>query len=180
MNDQYTMEEPGSGASVRPIAMRYGLLTGLVSVIYSFILFIGGLSENTALSSLSYVFLIGGIVLAHKHFKKENGGYLTYGQGLGIGSLLSVVVGLMSGIFMYIYIKFIDGSVMDTIRDKQLAELEKRNMSEEQIEQAMAMAGKFMSPEMMVVYVVVGTLLMGFLLSLIISAITKHTQPAYE
>jgi hypothetical protein len=53
-------------------------------------------------------------------------------------------------------------------------------MSEEQIEQAMAMAGKFMSPEMMVVYVVVGTLLMGFLLSLIISAITKHTQPAYE
>lgn len=179
MNDQYAME-PTNDASVRPVAMRYGLLTGLVTVIYSFILLIAGLSENKALSSLSYVFLIVGIVLAHKHFKKENGGYLTYGQGLGIGSLLSVVVGLLSGIFMYIYIKFIDSSFLDTMREMQIAELEKRNMSDEQIEQAMAMAGKFMSPEVIAVSIILVTLLMGFLFSLIISAITKHTQPAYE
>jgi hypothetical protein len=179
MNDQYAME-PTSGARIRPVALRYGLLTGLVSVIYSLILFIAELSENTAFSSLTYVFLIVGIVLAHKHFKKENGDYLSYGQGLGLGSLLSMVVGLMSGIFMYIYIKFIDSSLLENIRDKQLAELEKRNMSEEQIEQAMSITDKMMGPEMMVVFVIVGTLFAGFLLSLIISAITKHTRPEYE
>jgi hypothetical protein len=179
MNDPYPME-PSSRASVKPVALRYGLLTGLVTVIYSVLLFITELSDNAAVSSLTYVFLVAGIVMAHKHFKKENGNDLTYGQGLGIGSLLSLIVGLMSGIFMYIYIKFIDDSFLDTVRDKQIAELEKRNMSEEQIEQAMAITDKMMGPEIMVVSVILVTLLAGFLLSLIISAITKHTRPDYE
>jgi hypothetical protein len=179
MNEQYTMESAG-GASVKSVALRYGLLTGLVTVIYSFILFITELSENKALSFASYIILIVGIVLAHKHFKQEHSGYMTYGQGLGIGSLLSVVVGLMSGIFMYIYIKFIDSSFMERMREMQIAELEKRNMSDEKIEQAMAITDKMMSPEMMVVWAIVGTLFLGFLLSLVIAAITKHTRPEYE
>jgi hypothetical protein len=179
MNEQYTLE-PTSAASVKSVALRYGLLTGLVTVIYSFILYVSGYSENKGLSLLGTVILIGGIVLAHKYFKKENGGFMRYGQGLGIGSLVSVVVGLMSGIFMYIYIKFIDSGYLDKIRETQIAELEKRNMSEEQIEQAMAITKKMMNPEMMVVWAVIGTLFIGFFLSLIISAITKHTRPEYE
>jgi hypothetical protein len=179
MNEQYTLE-PTSGTSVKSVAIRYGLLTGFVSVIYSFILFVGNLSENKILSSLSYVILIVGIILAHKHFKRENGGYMSFGQGLGIGSLLSVILGVMSGIFMYIYMKFIDSSFLERMREMQVAELEKRNMSDEQIEQAMAITDKMMGPEMMVVWAIVATLLMGFLLSLIISAITKRTRPDYE
>jgi membrane glycosyltransferase len=179
MNEQYTLE-PANSTSVKSVAIRYGLLTGFVTVIYSFILFVGNLSENKILSSLSYVILIVGIILAHKHFKKENGGYMSFGQGLGIGTLLSVILGLMSGIFMYIYIKFIDSSFLERMREMQVAELEKRNMSDEQIEQAMAITDKMMGPEMMVVWAIVATLVMGFLLSLIISAITKHTRPDYE
>lgn len=172
--------EPASSASVRAVAIRYGLLTGFVSVIFSFILFVTEQSQNTVLSSLSYVIMIGGIILAHKHFKKENDGYMTYGQGLGIGTLLSTILGLLSGIFMYIYIKFIDSSFLERMRDMQIAELEKRNMSDEQIEQAMAITDKMMGAEMMVVWAVVASVLMGFLFSLVIAAITKRTRPEYE
>lgn len=179
MNEQYTLD-PTSNTSVKSVAIRYGLLTGFISVIYSFILFVADLSENKILSSLSYVILIVGIIVAHKHFKKENGGYMTYGQGLSIGSLLSIILGLMSGIFMYIYIKFIDSAFLERMREMQVAELEKRNMSDEQIEKAMAITDKMMGPEMLVIWAIVGTLLMGFILSLIISAITKHTRPEYE
>jgi hypothetical protein len=179
MNDPYTLEPTGN-TSVKSVAIRYGLITGFVTVIYSFILFIAEVSENQALTSASYLILIVGIVLAHQHFKKENGGYMRYSQGLGIGSLLSVIVGLLSGIFMYIYIKFIDSSTMERMRDIQVAELEKRNMTEEQIEQAMAITDKMMGPEMLVVWVIVGTLFLGFILSLIIAAITKRTRPEYE
>jgi Protein of unknown function (DUF4199) len=179
MNEQYTLE-PATGASVKSVALRYGLMAGFVTVIYSFILYIGDLSQNKVLSMLGTIILIGGIVLAHKHFKKENAGFMSYGQGLGIGSLVSAVVGLMSGIFMYIYIKFIDSAFLENMREVQIAELEKRNMSDEQIEQAMAMTDKMMNAEMMVVWSVVGTVLIGFFLSLIIAAITKHTRPEYE
>jgi hypothetical protein len=119
---------------------------------------VADLAQNQALTYISYLILIVGIVLAHQQFKKENGGYMRYGQGLGIGSLLSIIVGVLSGIFMYIYIKFIDSTFLDRMRDIQIAQLEKRNMSEEQIEQAMAVTSKMMGPEMMVVWAIVGTL----------------------
>ncbi|MGV3640115.1 MAG: DUF4199 domain-containing protein [Adhaeribacter sp.] len=179
MNDQYTLEHPGN-ESAMSVALRYGLLTGFVSVIFSLVLYVTGLSENKLVSALGFIILIAGIVMAHQYYKKENGGYMTYGQGLGIGSLLSVIVGVMSGIFVYIYIKFIDSAYLERIRDMQMAELEKRNMSEEQMEQAMAVTDKLMGAEMMVVWSIVGSLLMGFLFSLIIAALTKRTRPAYE
>ncbi|MGV3505584.1 MAG: DUF4199 domain-containing protein [Adhaeribacter sp.] len=179
MNENYSLEQAGT-ESVTSVALRYGLLTGFISVIYSLILYVSGLSENKLISGLGFLILIGGIVMAHTYFKKENGGYMTYGQGLGIGSLLSVIVGVMSGIFMYIYIKFIDSAYLERIRDMQMAELEKRNMSEEQMEHAMAMTDKLMGPEMLVVWSIIGSLLMGFLISLLISAFTKRTRPEYE
>jgi hypothetical protein len=179
MNEQYTLE-PTSGTSVKAVAIRYGLLTGFVTVIYSFILYVAEQSENKALSFVSALILIAGIYLAHKHFKKENDGYMTYGQGLSLGALLSIIVGLLSGIFTYIYLKFIDSTYLERIREMQIVALEKQNRSDEEIEQAMSIMDMLMKPEMMVVWAVVGTLLLGFLLSLVIAAITKHTRPDYE
>ncbi len=180
MNEDFTPINSKS-VSTSSVAVRYGIITGIVSIIYSLILFITELNfKQQALSWISFIILIGGIVMAHRHFKSENGGFMRYGQGLGIGSILSAVVGLLGGIFMYIYIKVIDSSFMERMKEMQIAELEKKNMSEEQMEQAMSMTEKFTGPEMMVVWSIVGTLLMGFLFSLIISAITKHTRPEFE
>lgn len=168
------------GASVKSVAIRYGVITGIVSVIYTLFLYISELHTNTWLSLISTAILIVGIVLAHKYFKSANSGFMSYGQGLGIGSLLSVIVGVFTGIFMYVYLKFIDSTVIEKMQEAQYVEMEKRGMSEEQIEQAIQLSQKMTSPEMMVIWAILGTLFFGFILSLIISAITKHTRPDFE
>ena len=69
----------------RQIGLKYGLYVGLVLVIYSMVLQLTGLALNSTLSYLSYVILIVGIVLAHREYKQEGDGTLSFGQGITIG-----------------------------------------------------------------------------------------------
>ncbi|WP_051359829.1 DUF4199 domain-containing protein [Adhaeribacter aquaticus] len=180
MNENLPLDQP-AGNSPTGVAIRYGFFTSFLSVVYSLLLFVTGWNvTNQALTWISFLILGAGIFLAHNYFKSSGNGYMRYGQGIGIGSLLALVVGLISGIFTYVYVKFVDSGFMDRVKDMQVAQLEERGMSDEQIEQAMQMSEKFMGPEMMVVWSVLGTLFFGFLVSLVIAAITKNTKPEYE
>ena len=53
-------------------AMRYGIIVGLISVIYSFILAMLDETMNRGLGAIAYLFLIGGMVMAFKYFKSKN------------------------------------------------------------------------------------------------------------
>lgn len=162
------------------VGIRYGIITGFVSIIFSLILYMTGLHLNKGLSYLGMIIPVVGIVLAYKHFKSENAGYMSYAQGLGLGTTLAVVAGVLSSIFTYIYLKFIDGSIIEQIRNASVEELEKNGMSDEQIEQAMSMTESFTSPEMMFVFGIVGAAFWGFIVSLIVAAIMKNSRPEFE
>ncbi|MFC6996136.1 DUF4199 domain-containing protein [Rufibacter roseus] len=162
------------------VAIRYGLITGFVSIIFALILYVTQLNTNTALSWIGMLIPLAGIILAYKAFKNDNGGYMSYGQGLGIGTLLSTISGLLGGIFHYVYVSFIDAGVMTRMRDAQVLEMEKKGLSDEQIEQALGMAESFTGPTMMLVMSILGGALLGFLISLVVAAIMKNNQPEFE
>ncbi|WP_066506165.1 DUF4199 domain-containing protein [Rufibacter sp. DG15C] len=172
-----THEAPATTTSV---GLRYGLITGFISVIYSLILFVTEMNNNSALSYLSILILAGGIFFAYKHFKGMNGGFMSYGQGLGIGTVLSAVAGLLGGIFTFIYVKFVDTAFLQKVQDLQIAKMEEQGLSEAQIEKATEMAATFSGPGMMLVMGILGTLVIGFLVSLVMAAIMKRSQPEFE
>ena len=58
--------------------------------------------------------------------------------------------------------------------------MEEKGMDDAQIDQAMAMVEKFSGGALSTVFAVLGALLIGFILSLIISAITKNPRPEFE
>jgi hypothetical protein len=132
------------------------------------------------LGYINYALALGAIILAHKAFKENGDGFMTIGQGLGIGTLLSVISGVISAVFTYVYIKFVDDSILTKIKDMQIEEMEKRGMSDADIEQAMKIAGMFTSAEMMIVWIIVGMLFVGFILSLLVSLVTKKVNPNFE
>jgi hypothetical protein len=174
------METNTTPATTSSVGLRYGLLTGLVTVLVSF-----GLNvmhqESSPARYLSFAVLIGGLVLAMNYFKQHNQGFMSYGQGLGIGAVLSAVVGAISGIFAYVYMNFIDTDMLSRITEKMRADMEARGgVSDEQIDQAVAMSSKFMNGPVMVGAALLGTVLIGVLLSLVISAIIKNAQPEFE
>jgi hypothetical protein len=86
----------------------------------------------------------------------------------------------MGGLFSYIYIKFVDSTMMTKIIEMQRLELEKRNMSDEEIEQAIEMSSSFTTPEMILVMSIIGFFFTGFLISLVVAAAMRNARPEFE
>jgi hypothetical protein len=163
--------------SLRQIGIRYGLIVALVMVVYSLILQFAGLAMNRPLGFLTYAILIAGMVVAHNTFKRDGDGYMTLGQGISIGMWLTLVAGVISSVFSYLYLKFIDDSVIQTAMDEAITQMEERGMPDDQIDQAMKITEKFMQPGAMMLIALVTMLILGFIISLVVSAITRKTNP---
>lgn len=162
------------------VALRYGLLTGLAGVIFSFIIFLMQ-ADQSPIRWLGLAITVGGMVLAHNQFKRSNGGYMDYSEGLGIGTLMGMVGGVINTLFNYVYLTFIDPEYMGRALDIARAKMEEKgNMTDEQIDQAMMYAAKFSSGGWMLLFGLLGSLLFAFLISLVVSAITKNSKPQFE
>jgi hypothetical protein len=162
--------------TVKQVGIRYGIYLAIIAIIYTTLLQIMNMAANQSLGYISYIFVIIAIILAHRDYKKSNE-FMSYGQGISISMISITISTVVSTIFMYLYIKFIDNSMLELIKQQSEAKMQQRGMSDEQIEQAMAISSKFMTPEMILVFGILGGLLIGFIISLIITAITKKTAP---
>ncbi len=162
--------------TVKKVGIKYGIYLTLISIIYTLILHIFDLAANQSLGYAGFVFLIIALVLAHKEYKEDND-YMSYSQGLGISMIIISINAVVSSIFSYIYIKFIDDSMLESIREQAMIEMEQRGMSDSQIERAMEMQATFTSPEMILVFGIIGSIFIGFIIALIITAITKKSRP---
>ena len=171
--------QPTAPVSTTSVALRYGLLTGLVSIIFSLIQFMTH-TDQSPLRWLGLIISIVGITLAHKEFKQRGDGFMSYGQGLGIGTLLSLIAGLMSAVFFYVYVTAIDATFVDHIMEVQRQQMEAKGLEEAQIDNAMEMSKPFMSPGVMSLFVILFSAFFGFIIALIVSAFTKNTRPEFE
>lgn len=171
-----TMEE--RNVSPASTGFKFGLIAGAVLVIYSLILILTEQFNNVPLSLLSYVLLIGLIVFAHKNFKEENNGFMTYGQGLGIGALLSMVAGFITGAFTFLYFRYIDDSAIVRQLEDMRYKFEDAGMDDAQIDQMIEMQEKIMPYSPLIGAFTM--LVIGFILTLIIAAFTKKEKSEFE
>jgi hypothetical protein len=162
------------------VGMRYGVLVGLISIIISFGLNVSHLEQSPA-KWLTVVVLIVGTVMAQKFFRQANEGFMSYGQGLGVGIVLAGVSAVLSAIFSYLYTTVIDPDMTARILDKARSDMEARgNMSDAQIDQAMHWTSMFMQGPALIGIVLVGGLLTGLIVSLITAAVLKNPKPEFE
>lgn len=175
------MQTTTPAVSTSSVAVRYGLLTGLISIIYLFLTFATGQVANQVLQWVGIIIPIGGIYLAHRAFKKLNGGFMSYGEGLGIGTVLSLVSGIVSALFNYVYKAFIDPDVQTQTMDAMRKKFEEKGgMTDAQIDQTLSMTAKFSTGPIGLAIGIVGALIMGVLISLVVAAFTKNPKPEFE
>jgi hypothetical protein len=151
--------------------VKYGLLTAIASILYIVVLHFAGQITNNLLMALALLLLIGGIILAHLSYKKANQGEMSYGKGLLIGTILSLVAAIVTRIYLYIHIKFIDTELLDYYAETQSMAFEQRGMDPEQIDAVIS--GPMFSAEGFVLMGLAFYFIVGVILSLIIAAITK-------
>lgn len=168
-------------ASTTSVGLRYGLLIGLLSVLISFVSYTMQWQDSWAVRIISLAVSIGGIAFAQREFKLRNAGFMSFGQGVGVGTVAACVMGLLSAIFIYFYLSVIAPEMIAQLLEKARQGMEaKNNLSDEQIEQGMAMTAKFMKPPFMAGSTLVGSIIFGLIISLITSAFIKNAKPEFE
>ncbi len=172
--------EVEESSTVKSVSKKWGIINGLLSIAFFIIIDISGLAGNQSVSYIGY--LIFGVIvyLAHKEFKSEGDGYMSYGQGLGIGTLTMVISSIISSAFFFIYVSFLSNTFVEAIKEKSIMDMEDRGMSDAEIEQAMEFTEVFMSPAGMSIMGLVFAVFFGFIISLVISAITKNQSPEFS
>ncbi len=169
-------------ATTMSVGIRYGLIQGLVSIAYFVGLNVAGVDMTQGVGRwASLIFSLAIIFLAHKYYKENGDGYMSIGQGTGIGFWLSIVASVISSVFTFIYIKFIDTSYIEQLLDKTRENMAAQGgMSNDQIDAAMDMTSKFMTPTMLLIFGIVFGIIILVICSLVISLFTKKNNPDLE
>jgi Protein of unknown function (DUF4199) len=171
-------ENVESTVTTRSVGLRYGFIMAVIAIFYFVALDVAGVDMTQGFGRwASILFYVGIIVLAQKHYKDNGSGFMSYGEGLGISFWISLITSVVSSIFTFVYIKFIDSGFLEKIMDQQRAAMEDQGLSEDQIDQAMKMAARFTTPEMMLVFGILGGVFMIMVVGLIVTIFTQKKNP---
>lgn len=168
-------------ASLKKIALNFGVLLALLSIVLQVISFVldAHIDRPWWLTILQLVISIGVLVYGIKAFKNDNAGFLTIAQALKTGLAISLVAGIISVIFNYIFINYIDPDfiqkTLDFSREQMITDFP--NMTKEQIENSLEISAKFMTPTIMSAMGILATLFFGFIISLVAGMILKKNPP---
>ena len=168
-------------ASVKPsrLGLNYGVLLGLIMssvfMLQQFLPFI----TPSILSYINIVLLTGGLIAVPVIFKRQNEGYMSFGQGLGSNSILILMSTVISSVLIYVYVKFIDDYYLAMIKEERLNVL-KAKMPESQAEQLIENSGQFFNAEFIMIPLVISKFVIGFVLALIIVAILMKKRAELE
>lgn len=170
--NQLAENEPGQ-PTVRSVGLKYGLISAILSIVFFLILTLSGQNAfDNKWSWISITFSVVILILGQKNFKDEGDGFMSYGQGVGIGFWISLTAVVMGGLFTYVYANIIDPATMEAFYDKQYEQMEMNGMGDEQIEMAIGWTKKLFWP----MYVFFG-ILFGVLVALIVTIFTQKKAP---
>lgn len=183
-----TLDNPGidpQTASMNATITRYGLIGGLVFIVYALIGILTGISSpgagfgmlglNLVISLVLYVGLM--VVAVRFHRDKELGGFIAFGRAFAVAFLVALIAGLLSQLFSFVYMNYIDPEYLKSITEDMEGMYERLGMNEEQIEAAMEQLSKSMTPSRMLIQGLIYQVVMGGIVAAIVAAVMKKNRP---
>ena len=168
--------------SVWQATLNSGLILGLALVIYTLLLYFLDQTFNKTLGYISILIIIVGLILGIKAFRDDSrGGLMSYGQGVGAGTIIGLYAGIIGAIFTFLLYKVIDPDLMGkllTFTEENL--VESGRVPEEMIEQTMEIQKKFMTPWIMSVMSIINYVFFGVVVSLIASIFLKKEGNPFQ
>ena len=160
-------------------ALTYGHILGAVSVIYAFMLYSmdmhyqGGASVMLISLGLS----LAALIFAMIQFKKANNGFMSFGQALKIGVGVCLIGGIIGIVFNQIMANVIDPEMMNKAMEYQRDQLmETTALTGDQIDAQMEMGKKFQTTSMQILFGLIISVVLGFVLSLIPALVLKKQE----
>ena len=154
-------------ASVKKIALPYGLLLALTTIVLSVIVYVMGMTYDQPWwqNLLNFAAMLGFIVYGIKAYKNDNAGYLSLGEALKMGLAIALVAGLIGSIFSYLFVTVIEPEFAVNMLEATRVNMINDNpeMTQDQMDMALGMTEKMMSPGILVAFSIIGSLFIGFI-----------------
>lgn len=164
------------------VALRFGVITTVVLIVYGLIGFVTGLTDPSKMSTavswinslITYAVIIGGIVMAVRHHRDEDQkGFITFGKAFGTGFKTTLVICITQAIWLYVFMSFIAPDMMDQILQASIDKAAEQGQDPEQVEAGMKMVSWMFTPPMMAAMAFITLTFMGTIFSLIVAAVMK-------
>src|SRR4030043_58991 len=156
--------------SVLVNALNWGVIIGLVSIVYSVILYMLNKTFSQALGYAGIIIIIAGLAFAMKSYRDNVlDGILPFGKAFGFGMLIVVVAGLLGAIFTYLLYAVIDTGLSEKMMEFTTEKMLKRGVPEAQLDLFLERAAKFQKPIPMAISGLIISVLGGVVLSLIMA-----------
>jgi hypothetical protein len=166
--------------------LLYGVLYGLTSIALTVIMYLAGIEVwMSKISYLGIVIPVAFAFLVAVQLKKQQGGYLEFSHSLKTIFKVMVIGLLLSMIFDYILLNYIDKpfneALMQATQEQMERELIKKGMSQEKIDEFLENIGNA-NKYALAVYGLTFAIrcILHFVLALVVSAIMKRKQPVFE
>lgn len=162
----------------------YALILTIAGAILHLLLFFTGfqtekLAVGQHLNWLGLIIMVVVLFLGIKAVREEAADKsLSYGKGVGTGALISLMSGLMSAVYNFIHFKFINTEFVDYQMELVRAKWEEAGMSATQMEQAEGITRAMMGPVAQAIWTPIMAVLIGTIVSLIVSAFLKRAASA--
>ena len=173
--------------SLRPVALRWGLILAGISALLTLIGFLTdtdpSMPDTGTAVKLLYGLLGFGIMIAcivaaiRQHRDKDLGGYITLGRALMVGLVTGLVAGVLGAVFFMLYATIINPDFTENMKDGMVAQWQAQGMSEEAIDQASKIGFMFVNPYLLAVFNLIGGFFYGILIGLVAGAIMKKEPP---
>lgn len=170
-----------NSSTLKSNILQYGFLLGGISVVFALMLFFLDMhyTQESSVGIISIIITFAVIVLGQYNFRKDNDGFLSFGEALKLGVGIALISSIIGVTYQVLLVTVIDPDTipkMITIAENQLYE-SYPEMSQEQIDQMLEMQNKFITPKMMAAFGLIGGVFIGFIISLITGLILKRNRP---
>ncbi len=162
-------------------ALTHGAILGVVYVLYSILLYLLDLNFEKWASWANYLIMIIAIIWATKSYRDNiEKGHISYSKALGYGVVVVFSSTIISALYIYIFMKYIDTDLIEKMFVMMENELMKKGLQDEEIEMAVEINKKFMSPASLALISIPTMTFVGFIISLITSIFLKKENNSFE
>jgi hypothetical protein len=171
------MESEVPSVTTRSAGIRFGLIAAVIGITLMVVFSMAKIDTNGPVGWATYLIYAALVFLAHKHFKENGDGFMSFGQGVGIGFWIGLISSLISAPFTYIYLKFVDSGMIDRALEKSQNDMIERGMDEAAIEQAMEISAPFMTAGSFAVVALIIGIIGYVIIGLVVSIFTQKRNP---
>ena len=157
--------------------MSKAILLALILIVLALIGGFAHLRFATWFRWIPTLVLLTCIIVFCINYGKQLNNQVTYGKVFGYAFKIALVVSLVIFLYSLLSTYVIFPELKDQLLEKTRTDMAGSGLTEDQIDQRMAMSKKFMEPIPLAIFAFLGTLLFGTIGALLGAAFTKKSEP---